>query len=33
MYGVVMGVNEYGVFVFLYGDLKGLVGLNDLGFL
>ena len=32
-HGVVTGVNEYGVFVSLYGDLKGLAGLNDLGLL
>ena len=32
-HGVVTGVNEYGVFVSLYGDLKGLAGTSDLGLL
>ena len=32
-HGVVTGVNEYGVFVSLYGDLKGLANTNDLGLL
>ena len=30
-HGVVTGVNEYGVFVSLYGDLKGLASINELG--
>ena len=32
-HGVVTGVNEYGVFISLYGDLKGLANVNDLGLL
>ena len=32
-HGVVTGVNEYGVFISLYGDLRGLANVNDLGLL